>query len=318
MNALKFGGRVALVTGAGRGLGRSHAVMLASRGCRVIVNDVGAKTTGTQSDENPAADVVREIEALGGIAVADRHDVVTAAGEIVRTALSHFGQLDIVVNNAGTLNGTTLADTPPEIWHAVADVHFRGTVEVCRAAWPSLVKSGSGRIVNTSSTAMLGNSHLTSYGSAKAAVFGFSRSLALEGVEFGINVNCILPSAWTRMTEKIDDPRILSTLKKYFQPEHVSSLVTWLVHPDTRVTNQSFQVSGGRAARLVIAAAPFVEVPASTPEGWAQQESALLKDGHLTPLLSTGASFRRELVSADPTLKSLLGEGDSIAHTPTD
>ncbi|MBT8447187.1 MAG: SDR family NAD(P)-dependent oxidoreductase, partial [Gammaproteobacteria bacterium] len=195
---LDFGGAVAIVTGAGRGLGRAHAVMLASRGCRVVVNDLAG-------DDDPAGEVVAEIVAAGGTATADHHSVIDEPAGIVDTARQQFGQLDIVVNNAGVLEGSTLADTDPELWHRVFDIHFRGTVDVCRAAWPHLVSSGHGRIINTSSSGMLGNSGLTSYGAAKAAVFGFTRSLAIEGLPLGIGVNCILPSARTRITDMIED-----------------------------------------------------------------------------------------------------------------
>lgn len=299
---LDFGGRVAIVTGAGQGMGRSHAIMLASRGCKVVVNDLGGKAV------DHAANVVAEIEAAGGVAVADRHDVVTEAKQIVGTAIDQFGRLDIVVNNAGIWIGTTLAETDHQIYKACFDVSYTGTLEMCREAWPHLVKSGSGRIVNVSSSGMLGNSGLTSYGSAKAAIFGFSRSLAFEGVGQGITVNCILPSAWTTMTENIDDEGVQKTISKYFDPNHVSSLVTWLVHQDTTVNNEAFRVSGGTAARIVVAQQPIVRADDMTPETWVKQAPELLRAGELTPLFSTSDLFGRELRDADPETEFEGGE----------
>lgn len=316
MKKLIFDGRVAIVTGAGHGMGRAHALMLASRGCRVVVNDMGGSSTGDGASEAPAAAVVSEIKRSGGNAVASTEDVVTRARDIVARALHSFGRLDIVINNAGTLNGTTFGETPAEIWQAVSDVHYRGTVEVCRAAWPHLVASGSGKIVNTASSAMLGNVALTSYGAAKAATFGFTRSLAMEGASEGIDVNCILPSAWTRLTEKIDDPRIVETMRAKFQPEHVAAFVAWLVHQDTRINNQAFLVSAGRAARVVMSSYPYIEARDSSPEGWAASSAELMESGELIPLLSTSESLIRELIAANPALEPVFAGVASIDHTP--
>lgn len=304
MGLMDFQGRVAIVTGAGRGMGRSHALMLASRGARVVVNDIPSP----DGDINPADQIVAEIRAAGGVAVADLHSVITNADDIVATAIDHFGALDIVVCNAGVMSSTSLADADPEDWRRVFDIHFRGTVDVCRAAWPHLVASGTGRIVTTCSSGMLGNAGLTSYGSAKGATFSFSRSLAIEGQPHGITVNTILPSAWTRITGTIDDPAIAETLQKYFQPDHVAALVTWLCHQDTKITNEAFQVSGGRAGRLVMAAYPTVRTSDSTPESWRAHETELMQDGDLTPLRSTAEMFGNELADADPAIRHAMSD----------
>lgn len=298
MSRLDFGGRVAIVTGAGRGIGRAHAIMLASRGARVVVNDL----LPVSGNENPAREVAAEIRATGGIAVPNHDSVVGGAGALVRQAVEEFGGIDILVNNAGVLSGTAFADTPAEDWHDVFDVHFRGTVEVCRAAWPWLRRSGSARIVNTASSGMLGNAGLTSYGAAKAAIFGFTRSLAVEGQADGILANTILPSARTRITAEIDDPGVQATLQRFFQPDHVAALVAWLVHQDTHVTNEVFQVSGGRAGRLAMAMMPTVRVEDSTPEAWVQHCARLLADGPLSALVSTAQMFAHELADADPSV----------------
>jgi len=301
MALLDFDGRVAIVTGAGRGMGRSHAIMLASRGARVVINDIPA-SDGTM----PADAVVAEIRAAGGQAVADNHSVVGGCDAIVQTAIDAFGRLDIVVSNAGVMSSETLADAAAENWHTVFDIHFRGTVDICRAAWPHLARSGTGRIVTTSSSGMLGNAGLTSYGSAKAGIFGLTRSLAIEGIDAGITANAILPSAWTRITDTIDDPAISATLQRYFQPEHVSALVTWLTHQDTHVNNEAFQVSGGRAGRMVMAAYPTVRIADSEPETWAAHASALMADGPLVALRTTAEMFGNELADADPDIRHAM------------
>ena len=313
MALLDFGGRVAIVTGAGRGMGRAHALMLASRGARVVINDIISP-----NGENPAEDVVAEIRAAGGEAVAANDSVVGGCDAIVQKAIEAFGGLDIVISNAGVMSSETLANANAEDWHAVFDIHFRGTVEICRAAWPHLVNSGTGRIVTTSSSGMLGNAGLTSYGSAKGGIFSFTRSLAIEGQDAGITANVILPSAWTRITNTINDPAISSTLQRHFQSEHVSALVTWLVHQDTHVTNEAFQVSGGRAGRVMMAAMPTVRVAESTPEIWAEKQAELMADGPLKPLPTTAAMFGDELADADPEIRhAMSGATGGLALKPT-
>ena len=294
---LDFAGRVAIVTGAGRGMGRTHALSLASRGARVVVNDISG---------DHAADVVREIEAAGGIAVADSNNVVGGSDAIVRAALAAFGRLDILVNNAGILGAKAFEDQSAAEWWGVFEIHVRGTVDLCRAAWPHLKASGAGRIVNISSSGSWGNGGLSAYGTAKAAIFGFTRSAAIEGGPVGINVNCILPSAWTAMTAEIDDPAIRKTLIAHFQPEHTSALVTWLAHQDTQATCQAIEVGGGRAALIQPGMAPSIKAPESTPEGWAACADDLLAGGELTPVLSTAAMFERELLLVDPELKHAM------------
>lgn len=305
MSKLDFAGRVALVTGAGRGMGRSHAIMLASRGARVVVNDL----PGANGEESAAEAVVRDICAAGGVAVADHHSVVGGGDAMVQTALDAFGRLDIAVCNAGVISSASFVDADPADWRAVFDIHFQGTVDVCRAAWPHLAHSGSGRIITTASSGMLGNAGLSSYGAAKAAIFGLTRTLAIEGQDVGITANAIFPSAWTRITGTIDDPAISATLQKYFQPEHVSALVTWLAHQGTSITNEAFQVSGGRAGRLVMAAYPTVRIAESTPENWLANQSALLADGALIPLRSTAEMFGNELADADPEIRHAMDSG---------
>nr|MEC6698389.1 SDR family NAD(P)-dependent oxidoreductase [Sphingobium sp. SJ10-10] len=301
---MDFAGRVAIVTGSGRGLGRSHALMLAERGARVVVNDLAPE----EGAESAAAEVVGYIRDRGGIAIADHHSVIENAEALVATAIDSFGQLDIIINNAGVVSSVNFAEADRTDWNRVFDVHFGGTVSVCRAAWPYLARSGAGRIINTSSSGMLGNEGFSAYGSAKAAIFGLTRCLAMEGERVGITANAILPSAWTRMADIVKDPVILAAVQTYFQPEHVSALVAWLAHQNTLVTNEAFQVSGGRAARLTMAVHPTVKVEESTPEAWAGQSQALFAGADVRPVTSTAELFMRELVAADPDIASKIAE----------
>jgi NAD(P)-dependent dehydrogenase (short-subunit alcohol dehydrogenase family) len=312
---LRLDGRVAIVTGAGGGLGRAHAKMLASRGCQVVVNDLGVKSTGASSAVDSAAQVCKEIETTGGVAVADRHNVVTEAGNIIDTAIKRFGRLDIVVNNAGVLNDAQFGEAPAGVWHASADVHLKGTVEVTRAAWPYLLKSDAARIVNTTSSAMLGSPGVTSYGTAKGGIFGFTRNLALDGRRVGVNVNGIMPSAWTRMTASMNDEKVLDLLKRKFQPERVSAFVAWLVHPSTDVWMEIFRVSGKGASRVIVTTTESTFVQESTPEAWAAVKEQLFAKTESFPLHSTLDSFARELREADPTIdltQTLATEGNSV------
>ena len=305
MSLLDFKGRVALVTGSGRGMGRSHARLLASRGARVVVNDLPSGS----GEESAAEAVVREILAEGGTAIANHDSVIGGGASMVDAAISAFGQLDVVVCNAGVMHTAAFADCPTKEWTRVFDIHFRGTVEVLRAAWPHLLRSGSGRIITTASSGMLGNAGITAYGAAKAAIFGFTRSLAWEGVEAGVTANCILPAARTRMTDAIDDAKIVAALDRHFQPEHVSALVVWLTHQDTKVNNEAFRVSGGSAGRVTMAALPITRVADSTPENWAAQGEALMRPGPLTPIASTAELFGLDLTDADPDIFGGSGEG---------
>jgi short-subunit dehydrogenase len=154
---------------------------------------------------------------------------------------------------------------------------------------------------------MLGNAGITAYGAAKAAIFGFTRSLAWEGMDVGINANCILPAARTRMTDSIDDPRIIAALDRQFQPGHVSALVVWLTHQDTKITNEAFRVSGGSAGRMTMAALPIARVAESTPESWAAQQNALMAPGEMQAVRSTAELFGLDLTDAVPGIFGDVG-----------
>ena len=292
---LDFNGRVALVTGAGQGMGRSHALTLALRGARVVVNDIS----------RGAADaVVAEITKQGGIAVADVHDVATDGPDVVATAIDSFGQLDIVVSNAGLLRVGLFGDQSPDEFWKVFDVSFKGAVEVSRAAWPHLIKSGTGRLVLVSSSGILANPGASAYGAAKGAVWALGNTLALEGERVGVNVTTIMPTAWTPMTENAyNNPDIIQTLRNGMGPEHVAAFVAFLTHQDTTVHGEFFQVSGGRAGRLTMAGLPRVQAPESTPEGWTYVVDQLRADSDtLTQYRVTGEQFADEMIAANPAV----------------
>ena len=263
---LGFDGQVAIVTGAGGGLGRAHALMLAERGCRVVVNDVGLP----HGDDVPVADVVvAEIIAGGGEAVADTNDVVSEGAGVVATAVAAFGGVDIVVNNAGIGAGGPIGPGAAEAWRPTIDITLQGSISVTAAAWPHLVESGSGRVVMTSSAAMFGASSTPPYSAAKSALYGLTRSLAGQGRRDGIAVNAVLPSAFTRLTRSLPPGPMVEMFRARFPPEAVSSFVVWLCHPSCPVSGESFSVGGGRAARVVLAENPGVVIDGLEPASWA-------------------------------------------------
>lgn len=261
---LRFDGRVAVITGAGRGLGRSYALLLASRGARVVVNDVGASLTGSGADDGPAQQVVDEIRAAGGEAVVSTDSVATPEGgqAIIDTAVRKFGGVDVLVHNAGTVRRASLSEISYDDFEAVLDVHLRGAFHVVRPAFPLMKSVGYGRVVLTSSIGGLyGNPDVVSYGVSKAGVIGLSNVVALEGAAHGIKCNVIVPSAVTRMAEGID-------VSAYppMGPELVAPTVGWLVHESCSVTGEMLIAIAGRVARVAIMESPGVYRPSWTPE----------------------------------------------------
>ncbi|MGB6229912.1 MAG: SDR family NAD(P)-dependent oxidoreductase [Litorimonas sp.] len=229
--AITFDNRVAIVTGAGGGLGRSHALALAERGVKVVVNDLGGAVDGTGGSETMAQSVVKEIEAMGGEAIANGANV-TKQDEVeamVAETIDRFGKVDILVNNAGILRDKSFSKMTMEDWKLVVDVHLHGSATCTKAVWNHMKENAYGRIVmTTSSSGMYGNFGQTNYGAAKAGLSGFMRTLCLEGAKYDIRVNTLAPTARSRMTEGLMPEEILAKL----QPEPVSQGLVYLVCDD--------------------------------------------------------------------------------------
>jgi NAD(P)-dependent dehydrogenase (short-subunit alcohol dehydrogenase family) len=250
-------GKVAIVTGAGRGIGREHALHLARAGAKVVVNDVGAERAGTGANEGPAHDVVREIEELGGEAIVNGADVAdfAAAGEMIHQAVDHFGQLDILINNAGILRDRMIVNMSEEEWDAVINVHLKGTFGPLHHAaryWRDRSKAGEairGRIINTSSSSgLFGNIGQGNYGAAKAGIAGLTMVTAQELGRYGVTVNCLSPSARTRMTEDLGGGIAQAPTEgpDPAHPSHNSKIIVALCADEAQnITGQVFHVRGG-------------------------------------------------------------------------
>jgi NAD(P)-dependent dehydrogenase (short-subunit alcohol dehydrogenase family) len=264
MADLGFDGKVAIITGAGGGLGRSHALDLAKRGALLVINDLGGSTDGVGSSEAAAQKVVDDIKASGGEAVANYDSVATPEGgaNIVKTAVDAFGKVDIIINNAGILRDTSFKNMTPDQVNPVLDVHLRGAFYVTQPAWQLMRDQGYGRIVNTSSAAgIFGNFGQTNYGAAKMGLVGLTRVLAVEGAKNNIKVNAIAPVAKTRMTEEL-----FGAAMDKLSPELVTPIVTYLAHEDCPVTGEVYSVGGGRVARIFVGVTPGHYQEDLTPE----------------------------------------------------
>jgi NAD(P)-dependent dehydrogenase (short-subunit alcohol dehydrogenase family) len=263
MSELRFDGRVAVVTGAGRGVGRGHALLLASRGAKVVVADLGSQLDGSGSSHGPAADVVDEIAAAGGEAVACHASVADEAGaaSIVATTLDAFGRIDVLINNAGIADPDWFEDITPDRFRRMIEVHYLGTVYVTLAAWGHMKAAGYGRIVNTVSEAAFGKvPKATSYGAAKGAVLSLTRELALEATRHGIRVNAVAPRAQTRlsgppiMAKTYDMPEsvfVKGTLDR-FAPELVAPAAAYLAHESCDLSGQVLISGGGQVMRVAL------------------------------------------------------------------
>jgi NAD(P)-dependent dehydrogenase (short-subunit alcohol dehydrogenase family) len=247
---ITFDGRVAVVTGAGGGLGRGYALELARRGARVVVNDLGGAVDGSGASRQAADVVVEEVEAAGGEAVANYNSVSTRDGgaAIIQAAVDAFGTVDIVVNNAGILRDKSFANMTLDEVDAVLDVHLKGAFYVSHPAFKVMKEKGYGRFVHTSSASgIFGNFGQANYGAAKAGLVGLSNVLAIEGEKYGIKSNAIAPTAKTRMTEEL-----LGPFAEMFDPDQVTPMVVYLCSEASDYTHQVFCVGGGRYARVFI------------------------------------------------------------------
>jgi NAD(P)-dependent dehydrogenase (short-subunit alcohol dehydrogenase family) len=251
MSELRFDDRVAVITGAGRGLGRAYALLLASRGAKIIVNDPGASLKGEGVDAHPAQDVVNEIRSAGGEAAACTESVATPDGgkAIIAAALDHFGRIDILIHNAGAVRRAPLAEMTYEDFEFILDVHLRGAFHVVRPAFPLMCKAGYGRIVLTSSVnGLYGNYKTANYSVAKAGTIGLSNVAALEGAQHNVKSNVIIPAAVTRMSEGID-----TSAFPPMPPEMVAPAVGWLAHESCPITGKMLISAAGRVAMAYVA-----------------------------------------------------------------
>jgi len=251
---LRFDDRVAIITGAGGGLGRSHALLLASRGAAIVVNDLGGNPDGTGSGQTMAEITVKEIEQAGGRAIPNYDSVSTPLGgkAIVQAALDEYGRVDIVINNAGILRDKSFAKLPPEDLDALLDVHLRGAFFVTQPAFAAMKEQQYGRIIVTASAAgVFGNFGQTNYGAAKMGLVGLSNVLAVEGAKYNITSNVIAPLARTRLTEDL-----LGPFGEKLKPEQISGLVAYLVSEECTLSHEIFSVGGGRVARVFVGLAP--------------------------------------------------------------
>ncbi|MEU6731002.1 SDR family oxidoreductase [Nonomuraea wenchangensis] len=274
---LRFDDRVAIVTGAGHGLGRSHALLLAERGAKVVVNDLGGALDGTGASAGPAAEVAELINKNGGQAIANTGNVATPEGarDIVNAAVDAFGKVDIVINNAGILRDKSFGKMTVEEFDAVMAVHVRGSFLVSLAAYPIMKAAGYGRVVNTSSPAgLFGNFGQANYSTAKMGLVGLTKTLGIEGARSGIKANAIAPVAWTRMTESLLPPEF----EAKFTPERVSALVAYLTHDSCEVSGEVFTVGAGRVARVFVAEGPGWKTDDITPEAIADNWESIMAE----------------------------------------
>ena len=273
MHELRFDDRVAVITGAGRGLGAAYATLLAAKGAKVVVNDPGVTVEGDAVNANPAEELVRDITARGGQAVACTESVATPAGgrAIIQAALDHYRRIDILIHNAGNVRRGTLKDMSYEDFDAVLDVHLRGAFHVVRPAFPLMCDKRYGRIVLTSSIGGLyGNHQVANYCTSKAGLIGLSNAVALEGNAEGVKCNVIIPAAVTRLAQGRD-----TSAYPPMQPELVAPTVAWLAHESCSVTGEMLISIAGRVARAVIAETPGVYRPSWTIEEVAEQMPAI-------------------------------------------
>jgi NAD(P)-dependent dehydrogenase (short-subunit alcohol dehydrogenase family) len=277
MPDLRFDQRVCVVTGAGGGLGRSHALELASRGAKVLVNDLGGSLDGTGSSPRAAQRVVDEIIAAGGQAAANYDSVATPEGgqAIIDAAIEAFGRVDVLVNNAGILRDKAFHKMDHSMVDAVIDVHLKGAFYVSQPAFRLMREQGYGRIISTSSASgLFGNFGQANYGAAKAGLAGLTRVLAIEGAGHGIKANAIAPIAATRMTEDL-----LGDLASRVTPETVSPVVAYLAHEDCAVNGNVYSVAGGRVARIVTVETSGVVLPEVTAEAFRDQVAEIEQPG---------------------------------------
>lgn len=302
MTKLRFDGRSVIVTGGGRGVGRAHALLLGSLGARVVVADIGGNLDGHGASAAPAQQVAEEIRAAGGDAVACFASVAEEAGakSIVQSALDAFGRLDVVINNAGIVRPESFEEEGIEKFRRMMDVHYIGTVNVTKEAWPHLRASDHGRVVNTCSEAMLGiHPYMGSYGGAKGGIFGFTRALAAEAAESGVLVNAIAPRATTRMSTNDVLARVfdvseekMKALAPDLPPAVVAPVAAFLAHESCTLNGEILCVGGGQVQRLAFILSNGIYDPNLTPEFVATNLEKLLDLSNAQPVILRSAYAR--------------------------
>lgn len=251
MSDIRFDGRVAIVTGAGAGIGREYALELAGRGAKVVVNDLGGSRDGSGASSSAADTVVEEIKSAGGEAVANYDNVATMAGgeNITKTAMDAYGKVDILINNAGILRDKSFLKVPETDWDAVLAVHLKGAYCVTQPAARVMKENKYGRIIFTSSTSgLFGNFGQTNYGAAKMGLVGIMNTLRLEMAKYNVNVNTIAPTAWSRLTEDI----LPEEMGKKLQPKFNVPLVLYLCSEDSKETGKTYVMAGGWFGRAAL------------------------------------------------------------------
>jgi NAD(P)-dependent dehydrogenase (short-subunit alcohol dehydrogenase family) len=292
MTERRFDGRVAVITGAGRGLGREYAQLLASKGAKVLVNDPGGSLKGEGTDLAPADEVVRQIKSAGGQAVACTDSVATPEGgkAIIQSALDHFGRIDILIHNAGNVRYGSLQDITQADFEAVVDVHLMGAFHVVRSAFPVMCKAGYGRVVLTSSIGGLyGTKNVVNYGVSKAGIIGLNNVVAIEGADKGVKSNIILPGAVTRMAEGLD-------ISQYppMGADLVAPVVGWLAHESCSISGEMLISMAGRVARAFIAETVGVYRPSWSIDDVANQIDAI-RDTAQQWMFPAGAGYLEHL-----------------------
>jgi len=259
MGGLRFDGRVAAVTGAGRGIGRAYALLLGQLGAKVVVNDLGGSTLGRGQDTGPADEVVEQIQAAGGTAAANYGDVSTVDGgkSVIDTAVDEFGAIDIVVNNAGNIVWGSLPGATAETIEAHWAVHVRGSFNTLHAAWPYFLEKDYGRVVLTTSVGMFGLPDNIGYAIAKASMIGMARSLTVGRRDANININCVAPNAVTRLGARTAaEQAAQEAMAPAMDPALVAPMVAYLVHESCNVSGEAYVAGAGRFARLFVGVTP--------------------------------------------------------------
>lgn len=287
MSELRFDGQVAIVTGAGRGIGRAEALFLAERGACVVVNDLGSTTAGQGQQAGPAQDAVAEITAAGGTAVPSSATVATPEGaqSIVDLAIERFGRIDAVVNNAGILDQGRFPELTSDDLARQLSVHLLGSFNVTRAAWPHMARAGYGRVVMTvSSAGLYGMPAQLAYGSAKGGVVGLMRCLACLGPGSGIKVNAMAPGAYTRMVDTLSDENFRAFSQATRTPAAIAPIVALLAHESCPVTGEILTASSGRVARTFVAETRGFFRLDHTPEDLLENWDAVVaEEGYVIP-----------------------------------